>query len=521
MPLFRLMEQLESRYHCTVSVHELNKMKDIFKISVNRGYRMVEFIQQTKLTPSPNLSQTLVPYCTIHCANGLSNLGWCEVNTPQYLNLMIPLKMFAKKLNHLLNAHFGSMPLLSFQTCYEQECHEFLPIDSNGVPLEHLISCVSNIEIKYSGPNKSIKIIRFEENEKGEVDEESVLKSAPPSLAPNISLLCRELVDLLKTTDRCQLLLSKFIPAYHHHFGRQCHLSDYGYTRLTDLFESIPHVVQIIGDGPSRFLTLSHQAQMRRFTSDLLRVLKFQPNKQIQIDDFPSAYEKVMNRGFNPVDYGLCSFQDLLEEVPENIIVIQQSDENIIISVPKREQTVKEIMKTKQFAMEVIDILKYAPNFEILFDKFVPAYHHHFGHQCRVSDYGFTKLIELFDAIPDVAKIQRSTNEQRTISLTLNQAIKILGNQIVAMIEKSPTGSITLKELSEMYLKEWGFTLKPQTYECDNIQDVVRLIKDYVEVGICDRYYNLTFMTAVIINLICNFLLDSGDRIQHFIDISS
>lgn len=41
----------------------------------------------------------------------------------------------------------------------------------------------------------------------------------------------------------------------------------------------------------------------------------------------------------------------------------------------------------------------------MLFNKFVPAYHHHYGHQCRVSDYGFTKLIELFEAIPDVVKV--------------------------------------------------------------------------------------------------------------------
>lgn len=62
----------------------------------------------------------------------------------------------------------------------------------------------------------------------------------------NITMLCREVVDLLKTTDRCQLLMSRFIPAYHHHFGRQCRVADYGFTRLADLFEAISHVVQVI-----------------------------------------------------------------------------------------------------------------------------------------------------------------------------------------------------------------------------------------------------------------------------------
>ena len=42
------------------------------------------------------------------------------------------------------------------------------------------------------------------------------------------------------------------------------------------------------------------------------------------------------------------------------------------------------------------------------FSKFIPYYHHHFGRQCRVADYGFTKLIELFEAIPHVVKVVTS-----------------------------------------------------------------------------------------------------------------
>lgn len=146
---------------------------------------------------------------------------------------------------------------------------------------------------------------------------------------------------------------------------------------------------------------------MRRFTSDLLRVLKVQPCKQICLNEFAGAYEKVMNKPFNPVDYGLCTFVDLLDELPEHIVVVCQTDDNVTIAMPKREQTPKEVMRTKQFAMEVIDILRHSPYCTMLFNKFVPAYHHHFGHQCRVSDYGFAKLIELFEAIPDVVKVRR------------------------------------------------------------------------------------------------------------------
>lgn len=49
--------------------------------------------------------------------------------------------------------------------------------------------------------------------------------------------------------------------------------------------------------------------------------------------------------------------------------------------------------------------MSHAPQCSLLFNKFIPSYHHHFGHQCKVADFGFTKLIELFEAIPHIVKV--------------------------------------------------------------------------------------------------------------------
>ena len=92
---------------------------------------------------------------------------------------------------------------------------------------------------------------------------------------------------------------------------------------------------------------------MRRFTSDLLRVLKAQVLKQLCLSEFPILYERLLNRPFNVVEYGLSSLQDLLDELPKNIVVIKRVDEDLIISIPKREQTAEEIVRTKKFADEV------------------------------------------------------------------------------------------------------------------------------------------------------------------------
>lgn len=110
---------------------------------------------------------------------------------------------------------------------------------------------------------------------------------------------------------------------------------------------------QLMGDPNRRIITLSHSAQMRRFTSDLLRVLKGQAAKQLFVHEFSAVYERMLNKPFNPVEYGLCSLEDLLDEVPENTVVINKASNVVTIAIPKREQTAEEIVRTKQFAAEV------------------------------------------------------------------------------------------------------------------------------------------------------------------------
>ncbi|XP_011872655.1 PREDICTED: meiosis arrest female protein 1 homolog [Vollenhovia emeryi] len=56
------------------------------------------------------------------------------------------------------------------------------------------------------------------------------------------------------------------------------------------LLEALTPIVQVMGEGNKRVVTLSHRAQVRRFTSDLLRVLKSKTSKQVMLSEFPSVY---------------------------------------------------------------------------------------------------------------------------------------------------------------------------------------------------------------------------------------
>lgn len=71
-------------------------------------------------------------------------------------------------------------------------------------------------------------------------------------------------------------------------------MADYGFTRLADLLESLNHTVQVMGEGSTRVITLSHSAQMKRFTADILKVLRAQPEKSLMLHQLPNIYHRCL-----------------------------------------------------------------------------------------------------------------------------------------------------------------------------------------------------------------------------------
>lgn len=62
------------------------------------------------------------------------------------------------------------------------------------------------------------------------------------------------------------------------------------------------------------------------------------------------------------------------------------------------------------FSREVMELLKYSPLCKVDYHKFATEYHHKFNKQCRVADYGFLKLSELFDAITQSVQVTAENN---------------------------------------------------------------------------------------------------------------
>ncbi|KAL0122952.1 hypothetical protein PUN28_007547 [Cardiocondyla obscurior] len=485
LPLFKFREMYESRFMISISVSELYKMRDVCIITEEPSGRMVSLNPDHRNTPSPCFSNTLqdgqvkFPYCTIHTSKPLSDKGWAEQEMASLPNVKISLKLLESRVQQLLASHNGILPLPSLPNCYEAEFKEQLEIIENGVPLEHLVSCLSCVELKQD--TGSVKFIIWI-GKKDHENNHDETKCVSPPLANQLALFSRELVDLLKTAPHCQLPFNRFIPAYHHHFGRQCRVADYGFTKLIDLLEALTPTVQVMGEGNKRVVTLSHRAQVRRFTSDLLRVLKSKASKQVVLSEFPSVYSRVIAKPWDIVDYGVCNIEDILGEVSENTVVVTSIENgDKMIAIPKREQTIEEIERTKLFAKEVVELLQHAPQCRMLFNKFVPSYHHHFGHQCRVSDYGFTKLIELFEAIPDVVKIEEVNGGERQISLTEKESLKVLSEQISKLVMRSRSG-VNISSIAHMFQHQFGYALRPELYGCSSMLQLMKKLVDTVQV---------------------------------------
>ena len=101
--------------------------------------------------------------------------------------------------------------------------------------------------------------------------------------------------------------------------------------------------------------------------------------------------------------------------MPESKLVVENVNEGEgervpHVVIPRRVQTVEQRARTQLFAVEVVDMLASMQRFQIAFTKFIPAYHHAFNHQCRVAEYGFTKFIELLEAIPHVVEVRKKAD---------------------------------------------------------------------------------------------------------------
>ncbi|CAL8358862.1 unnamed protein product [Boreogadus saida] len=503
LPLAKVTELYEKRFSRRLAVGDLYRLPEVVAVRDQGGARLVCLVAggqalqsplgsaQSQEASSSACSSPVVfeeleyhePVCKQHST--LHNFSEADFDPDSYQIPFVAMSLsaMAPQVHGLLQSHDGTLPLLSFPECYAAE---FGPLQlgdetqEGAVSLEHLITCLPSITVVTA--QNGFKVIKWIHNKPPAPNSEPwAQRSRSPVGNPQLIQFSREVIDLLRSQPASLLPIHKFIPSYHHHFAKQCRVSDYGYPKLLELLEAVPHVLQILGMGAKRLLTLTHRAQVKRFTQDLLKLLKFQASKQVAIKDFMQAYHWCFSRDWRVMDYGVCELMDLLNEMPETTVTLTRQDAHLVISVPKRERTLEEVERTKQFGKEVVDLLRHQPHCRMAFSKFIPTYHHHFGRQCKLTCYGFTKLLDLFDAIPEVLTVLEC-GEEKGLSLTEVERVKALAAQLVKLLRSQRNCSLPVGLLLAEYGRTFGYGLRLQDYDAASLPALLAKLCHVVKV---------------------------------------
>lgn len=378
--------------------------------------------------------------------------------------------------------------------------------NENGVSLEHLITCAQDVQIQYNqgffkqlqwenDKSKPINlqsrnsttasknrydIIRYDSKSANDQSENycNDLDESIEDSQRKLNQFSHEVVELFKEKPKCIIQMSNFTTEYHKKYGRQLRLADYDsnlYQNLKELLESIPHILQILDSQYDKKLTLTHRVQVRRFSNDLIKVLKSHPTKQMFANEYPVSYEKHFGRKFDIKDYGVCYLEDMLAELPESIICRKEIEGRTFIQIPKIVQMDEERLCTNRLTFDIIDMLKHKSRFSIQFNKFIPNFHHHFGRQCKLSNYGFTKLIELLEAMPETVHVINKDNLQ-FVQLKENIMLDLICLNVVKYLEDSNLKlKTTLTKLEEIYCSRYE-TIYYQDFGCDNFAQLFQIL---------------------------------------------
>ena len=110
------------------------------------------------------------------------------------------------------------------------------------------------------------------------------------------------------------------------------------------------------------------------------------------------------------------------EETPKAL----EMDQDNVIEVYKEQtggmadekHTNEKVSTTQKFAQECTQLLKMSSECKLPYHMFMQVYLHHFGHQCRLADYGpFKRLKNLFQAIQTTIEIREDNNGEKILHL--------------------------------------------------------------------------------------------------------
>uniref|UniRef100_A0A7N6FJT6 Meiosis regulator and mRNA stability factor 1 n=1 Tax=Anabas testudineus TaxID=64144 RepID=A0A7N6FJT6_ANATE len=505
LPLFKFTEIYEKKYSRKLVVGDLYRLPEVVAVREQGGSRLVCLLPSSQVRQSPlgssqsqegssSASGSPVvfeeleyhePVCRQHYAQQDFSEADFDPDSYKIPFVVMSLSTLASDVHSLLHLHDGTLPLLSFPDCYAAK---FSPLQlgnetlEGGVPLEHLITCVPSITIVTA--QNGFKVIKWIHNKPPAPNSEPwIQRCKSPVGNPQLIQFSREIIDLLKSQPSCIMPISKFIPSYHHHFAKQCRVSDYGYSKLLELLEAVPHVLQILGMGTKRLLTLTHRAQVKRFTQDLLKLLKFQASKQVAIRDFMQAYHWSLSY------YGFTKLMELFEAIPDILMVSKAltSNHNLVLECGEEKVlTLTEVERIKALAAQLVKLLRAQKNSSLPVSQLLTEYSKTFGYGLRLQDYDANSLPALLTKLCHVVKVVDGS-EGREVQLINRKSLRLLTSQLLAILmsqeEDQVIKGLKVEELSQHYLTAHGALLNPCEYGFLSLSELLKSLPYLVEVS--------------------------------------
>lgn len=95
-------------------------------------------------------------------------------------------------------------------------------------------------------------------------------------------------MELLRYTPNLRMEFSRFVPAYHAHFGRQLRVAHYGCVKLVELFELIPEAVSVCGESNGERSVRVATRAARALVAQRLRAMS-----AVALADLPAHYANI------------------------------------------------------------------------------------------------------------------------------------------------------------------------------------------------------------------------------------
>ncbi|XP_033107994.1 meiosis regulator and mRNA stability factor 1-like [Anneissia japonica] len=457
LPFYKFKEVFESRYNQQLFEEDLYQISDTVLVKDSGSTKLVCLtIQHHRSTPNSFLTSSssgyrqspwtipyeppkelsippCEPFCNQHDDIGVvvKNYQMRAAETDQ--NVAVSLRIFSSQVETLLQLHHGRIPLISFTRCYAAEFEKLEENPEGGVPLEHLLTCVPGVRVAVN--SNGVKVICF--SGKGKIIMGDDLgRSTSPILPTLLFQFSKEATEVLKHSSYCRLELNLFLQAYNHHFGKHCHLIDYGYTKLVDIFSTIPHIIQMLGAGDKQILTLTHQVQIKRFAQDVTKVLRSQASKQVTVEDLPAAFQRCLSRPFNLVEYGVCEIQDILVDIPNTVIMVDGVGDDLTLSIPHRASALNQLMQ---------------------------LYRREQGYHLQPTDYQCRSVEEVFQKMPHVVEINTRETE-KSVVLVNRKHLSQLAQWVLVILVDQPEGRLLLKHVPDVFRQRYQTDLKHVEY---------------------------------------------------------